>query len=122
MNTVTQARIKDLLVRSQIDVCTKFDKVTVVTVRLPNGFVLVESAGAVDPANYNEEIGRGICLQRIENKLWELEGYLLSSHLAANLPAMASDLVSQIERCGASTELTTAVVMADDLRNALIGH
>ena len=118
-NTVTAARIKELLSASQIDTCTKFGKVTVVTVRLPNGFVLVESAGAVDLANYSEQIGRDICLGRIENKLWELEGYRLSAHLAEGYERLASDLCRQIEKCGASEELTTASVMADNLRAAL---
>jgi len=82
-NSVTQEQIADILANSTVDVCTKFGKVTIVTVKLPNGFVLVEASGAVDPANYNEEIGRDICLKRIENKVWELEGYLLSSRMSA---------------------------------------
>jgi hypothetical protein len=77
--TVTQAHVDAQI--ADVDVATKFDKVTVVTVRLRNGFVLVESAGAVDKANYSEHVGRQICLQRIKNRIWELEGYLLSTRL-----------------------------------------
>lgn len=80
-NTVTQEQIDALLVDSEIDVSTRLDKVTVVSVRLPHGFVVTEACGAVDPANYDEEIGREICLGRIKNKLWELEGYALSKRL-----------------------------------------
>ena len=52
-----------------------FDKCTLVCVKLENGFVLTESSACVDPANYNEEIGKEICFERIKNKIWELEGY-----------------------------------------------
>lgn len=54
-----------------------FDKCTLVCVKLENGFVLTESSACVDPANYNEEIGKEICFERIKNKIWELEGYRL---------------------------------------------
>lgn len=85
-NTITRAQIDALLAASEIDVCTKFEKVTVVTVRLPNGFVLVESSGSVDKANYSEEIGRKTCLERVAIKLWQFEGYHLSSLLAQASP------------------------------------
>lgn len=84
MHSVTQAHVDQQIV--EVSVSTVFEKVTVVSVRLRNGFVLVESAGAVDKANYSEGVGRSICLQRIKNKIWELEGYLLSSQIAASAP------------------------------------
>lgn len=120
-NTVTRERILSLMSCSQIDVCTKFEKVTVVTVKLPNGFVLVESSGAVDKANYSESEGAKICLARIEARLWQLEGYLLSSRRAAVLDARADELVVRIEALGASPALTDCVVAADELRRAIAG-
>ena len=48
---------------------------TYVTVRMKNGFTLRESTTCVDPSNYSEEIGKEICLKRIENKVWFLLGY-----------------------------------------------
>lgn len=80
-NTVTAEYINSIIDNSFIEVDTKFDKVTVVTLKTPSGFVLVEAAGAVDPANYDVEIGKEICLERITNKLWELEGYVLQKQL-----------------------------------------
>ena len=80
-NTVTQEQINDLIDNSEIEVSTRFDKVTIVSVRLPHGFVITEACGAVDPANYSEIVGAEICLGRIKNKLWELEGYALSKQL-----------------------------------------
>lgn len=76
-NRVTQAQIDRLMATAEITVETKYDKMTIVTVKLENGFLMTESSACVDPANYEERIGAQICLKRIENRLWELEGYCL---------------------------------------------
>lgn len=81
-NTITKQQIDELLEKSEIKVETVYDKVTIVNCKLPNGFVLTEASGAVDPANYDKKIGMEICMERIENKLWELEGYALAKQLA----------------------------------------
>jgi hypothetical protein len=79
---VNKEHIDNLFERSEINVQTVFNKTTIVSAKLPNGFVIVESTGCVDPENYSEEIGKNICIERIKNKLWELEGYLLQDKLA----------------------------------------
>ena len=76
-NTVTQERIDYLIDSAIIEVKTVFDKCTVVALKTVDGFVIVESSACVDAVNYNEEIGKQICMERIKNKLWELEGYKL---------------------------------------------
>ena len=81
VNYVPKDVIDDLIARSEITVKTLFGKTTVVAMKLPNGFVLVESSSCVDPLNYDEAIGVQICKQRLENKLWELEGYRLQERL-----------------------------------------
>ena len=73
--------IDDLIARSEITVKTLFGKTTVVAMKLPSGFVLVESSSCVDPLSYDEAVGVQICKQRLENKLWELEGYRLQERL-----------------------------------------
>lgn len=78
-NTVTEEQINELIEGSTIFGQTVFDKCYVLTVKLPNGFILTESSACVDPANYSVEIGHDICLERIKNKLWELEGYSLQN-------------------------------------------
>ena len=78
---VTQAQIDALIENAEITVETIYEKVTVVTVKLENGFCLSEASGAVDPANYSEAIGKDICLERIKNRLWELEGYALQKEV-----------------------------------------
>lgn len=80
-NTVTKPQIDELLEKSEIKVETVYGKVTIVSCKLPNGFVITESSGAVSPANYDKKIGTEICMKRIENKLWELEGYVLAKQL-----------------------------------------
>ena len=80
-NTVTQSDIDNLIGHSQVTTMTMHGKCTIVVVQLPNGFVLVESSSCVDPANYDEKLGQQICLERIKNKLWELEGYKLQCAL-----------------------------------------
>lgn len=83
-NTVTIEQVNGIMDNSDIEVRTVFDKCTVVSCRLPSGFVITESAGAVSKDNYSEETGKEICLERIKNKVWELEGYKLQSELHSN--------------------------------------
>ena len=71
-NSVTQADIDGLIAKSQIKVQTVFGKCTIVSIQLPNGFVIVESSSCIDPINYSEVVGTSICIDRIKNKLWEL--------------------------------------------------
>lgn len=52
-------------------------KTTIVHATLANGFELVESSSCVDPANYREEVGAGICLERIRKQVWHLLGFAL---------------------------------------------
>lgn len=83
---VTQEQIDELIQNAEISVETRFDKVTVVCCKLESGFVITEAAGCVDPANYSQDTGFKVCMKRIENKLWELEGYALQKQVfeAAN--------------------------------------
>ena len=84
MNTVTQEEVnknmQDVLVRT----VEEFGKpTTYVTVRMENGFTLRESTTCVDPSNYDENIGKEVCLKRIEDKIWFLLGYTLQSKLGS---------------------------------------
>jgi len=81
-NTVTQQQIDDIIANSTIDIQTVLGKCTIVTAQLPNGFIIVESSACVDPINYDEKLGSEICLNRIKNKVRELEGYKLQDTLA----------------------------------------
>lgn len=87
---VTKEQIEQLKAGAEVNVQTLFGKCTVVTVRLRNGFVLTESSACVDPENYDETMGLEICLERIENKLWELEGYALQKQEYENSAGISS--------------------------------
>lgn len=75
---------------SEINVSTMHDKCTIVTCKLPNGFVIVESSSCVDPKNYDKELGVEICMERIANKVYELEAYHIQQTLWVN----------ELEECG----------------------
>lgn len=81
-NTVTQEQVDTIFKNSSLHFETKFNKCMVVTCKLPNGFIIVESSACVDPDNYDATIGMDICVNRIKDKIWELEGYKLQSELA----------------------------------------
>ena len=55
------------------------EKTTVVRAVLRNGFEIVESSSCVSPENYDEAMGREICLEKIRDKVWELLGFLLQT-------------------------------------------
>ena len=80
-NTVTEEMIDNLFKNSKTKVQTVEDKCTIVTVTLENGCVITESSACVDKANYDEGIGRSICMQKIRDKLWAYEGYCLQKGL-----------------------------------------
>ena len=82
--TVTEDDIAWIIDNSEINVQTVFDKCTVVTCKLPNGFIITESSACVSPENYDLDMGIEICMNRITNKVWELEGYVLHSALYAS--------------------------------------
>ena len=63
--------------------------------------IVHESTTCVDPANYNEEIGKEICLRKLEDKVWFLLGYqlqeqLYSYQLAAEHEEMNDEISSRI--------------------------
>lgn len=84
VNTVTEEHIEEIMSHSKVTVQTLFDKCTVVACQLPSGFVIVESSACVDPANYDVDMGTEICMKRIVDKVWELEGYRLQADLYDN--------------------------------------
>lgn len=80
-NSITQEDIDKLLQEAEVGVATVHDKCTMVSVKLKNGFIITESSACVDPTNYDVETGFNICMERIANRLWELEGYALQKKL-----------------------------------------
>lgn len=75
--TVTEEMIKEIIDHSEITTNTIYDKCTIVTMKLENGFIITESSACVSVENYDEKIGYDICMKKIIDKLWELEGYYM---------------------------------------------
>lgn len=95
---VTQEHIDAIIAKSEKMVLHRVHgKCTVISLKLPNGFVITESTGCCDPANYDEKIGEKIVLDRIANRLWELEGYVLQNVLAGYDPVHEASLAKRRE-------------------------
>ena len=62
-----------------VETTTLGDKTTVVRAVLRNGFEIVESSACVSAENYDEAMGREICLEKIKDKVWMLLGFLLQT-------------------------------------------
>lgn len=81
-NTITEEHIQTIMDQTEFEARTIGSKTTVVCATLPNGFVITESSSCVDPENYDSAIGQNICIERIKNKVRELEGYKLQDKIA----------------------------------------
>lgn len=81
--TVTKEQVQEIMGKSEFEVIHKvFGKQCIVIALLPNGFTVVGESACVDPANYVESVGEEIAKKRIENRIWELEGYKLQNSLS----------------------------------------
>lgn len=81
-NSITKEDIDLILSKTIIKLEIYGDKTVVLMATLPNGFVIVESSSCIDPKNFDTTIGEQICMQKLENKIWELEGYKLQSKIS----------------------------------------
>lgn len=81
INRVNKKDIDNILKDTLIKVEKYGDKTTILKATLPNGFVIIESSSCVDPANFDMKMGEEICMDKLVNKIWELEGYKLQSEL-----------------------------------------
>lgn len=91
-NTVTRQDVlnnmKDVIVRT----VEEFGKpTTYVTARMKNGFTVRASTTCVDPSIYKEEIGKQICLKKIEDQIWLLLGYQLQEKLSKPIGSGAQE-------------------------------
>lgn len=75
--SISQEMVEDFI--AEIHTETMGDKCTVVRAVLRNGFEIVESSACVSPENYDEALGREICLKKIKDKIWMLLGFLLQT-------------------------------------------
>lgn len=78
---VTDEHIAEIMGNSEFEVFTSFDKCTIVSCKLPNGFVITEYVSFVNPDDYDEEMSADICFDKIAEKIWELETYRLQQNV-----------------------------------------
>lgn len=76
-NTITIENVHDFI--ASVETSKVGEKTTLVVATLVNGYVITESSACVDPSNYNEELGKSICLDKITDKVWMLLGFLLQT-------------------------------------------
>ena len=76
-NSLTQNDIDRMIDAGEVFVETIGEKTTLVRVVLPTGFEMVEASACVDPANYSEQVGAEICMEKIKDRLWFLMGFTL---------------------------------------------
>lgn len=76
-NTITVENVENFIKETQTYLVG--NKSTMLSATLANGYVIIESSSCVDPVNYNEEIGKRICMDKIKDKIWMLLGFLLQT-------------------------------------------
>ena len=69
--------IKHFIDAGSIAVNTFGAKTTVVGFTAPTGFIEMEASSCVGPANYDQELGGKICLDKITDRLWNHLGFVL---------------------------------------------
>lgn len=74
-NRVFPERIDAIIDAAEITVEDRFGCMTVVHAKLPCGFIVTETSACIDPDNYDQVLGTEICMKRVRDKVWELEGY-----------------------------------------------
>ena len=75
--SISQQMVDDFILKTWTQ--TMGDKTTVVRALLRNGFEIVESSACVSAENYDEKLGREICLGKIKDKVWFLLSFLLQA-------------------------------------------
>lgn len=74
---LTQEDIDAFVNSSEIHIEKRGDKATLVEVTFPNGWYDHEVSACVDPANYDEELGKKYALENIKHRLWNSLGFVL---------------------------------------------
>lgn len=73
---ISPKRIKEIISGSNESVWEPFPGTTIVAWQLPNGFVISDQSGCIDPSEYDQEIGVEIARKHLEDKVWQLYGFM----------------------------------------------
>ena len=92
--SISAKMVEDFILETWTE--TLGEKTTVVRAVLRNGFEIVESSSCVSPENYDEAMGREICLEKIRDKVWELLGFLLQTAVDGSAVAQAPEAADPV--------------------------
>jgi hypothetical protein len=84
---VTPDMVEEQIVGSQVHVFPG-TTVTVVLLKLRNGFSVVGESACASPENFNAEIGERIATENARQKIWPLLGYALKEKLIGVPPSI----------------------------------
>jgi hypothetical protein len=74
-NSITEEMVKNFIKTQEVN---KLDqKTTLLSSKTITGFLQYETSSCVDPNNYDEEIGKKICIEKIYDKIWDYLGFVL---------------------------------------------
>lgn len=90
--------IEEIMKNSEIESYTIYGKCMVVHCKLPNGYVIVEHCDCVIPDEYDAEVAYNICMERVENKVRELEMY--NVHKCLYEERMMAEDEAECDGCG----------------------
>lgn len=85
MNKITQEMVDKVINESEVHDEKWWDNLTVVSVKLKNGWTITETSACVDPANYDHELGKSICMKKIEDQVWKMLGWTLNDEIHGKL-------------------------------------
>ena len=85
MNKITQEMVDKVIEEADIRDEKWWDNLTVVSVKLKNGWTITQTSACVDPANYDHELGVSICMKKIEDEIWKLLGWSLNDDMHGRL-------------------------------------
>lgn len=72
---VTESMVEDFI--GDVE-AKRIDRKTVLAIaETKSGFTQYETASCVDPANFDMEVGKSICVDRMKSTLWECLGFVV---------------------------------------------
>nr|DAH95818.1 MAG TPA: hypothetical protein [Caudoviricetes sp.] len=92
--SISAKMVEDFILETWTE--TLGEKTTVVRAVLRNGFEIVESSSCVSPEDYDEAMGREICLEKIRDRVWELLGFLLQTAVDGSAVAQAPEAAGPV--------------------------
>jgi hypothetical protein len=73
--SIPESTVEEVILQSDIHVEKTGHKTTVLHAILPNTFEVTVTSACNEPADYDKEVGRKICMRRLKDKVWELMAY-----------------------------------------------